>query len=247
MVTVTAAYHIIGTPALDGILIVGDHASNFVPDNINLGISDELLDQHIAYDIGVAEVATAMCDRDGFAAYLGAASRLVIDLNRERDSASIIPVTSDGFLIPGNDIDRNQTEDRLALYFDAYHSNLAEILVQFRPALILSLHSFTPILQSNPVQQRPWEVGVLYNEYAAASQLAITFLRQTGLVVGDQLPYSGKMLNATMNRHAEANDIPYVGIEMRQDMVTDEAGIDRFVQILDDMCNYIINHLANPE
>ena len=43
------------------------------------------------------------------------------------------------------------------------------------------------------------------------------------MIVGDQLPYSGKLLNATMNRHAESNGIPYVGIEMRQDLVGDAA------------------------
>ena len=48
--------------------------------------------------------------------------------------------------------------------------------------------------------------------------------RDPALVVGDQQPYSGVLLNATMNRHAEANGIPYVGIEIRQDLIGDPAG-----------------------
>lgn len=44
------------------------------------------------------------------------------------------------------------------------------------------------------------------------------------MVVGDQQPYSGKILNATMNRHAEAHGRPYLGIEIRQDEIGDEAG-----------------------
>ena len=37
--------------------------------------------------------------------------------------------------------------------------------------------------------------------------------------MGDNEPYSGKQLNATMDRHAEANGIPYLTIELRQDLV----------------------------
>jgi predicted N-formylglutamate amidohydrolase len=50
-------------------------------------------------------------------------------------------------------------------------------------------------------------------------------LADAGAIVGDQLPYSGKLLNATMNLHAEANAIAYVGIEMRQDLIADDAGV----------------------
>ena len=42
---------------------------------------------------------------------------------------------------------------------------------------------------------------------------------EQGLTVGDNEPYSGRQLNATMDRHAEANGIPYLTIEMRQDLI----------------------------
>ncbi len=98
--------------------------------------------------------------------------------------------------------------------------------------MILSLHSFTPQLASDPGQKRPWEIGVLYNADDRLAGPAIAALAADGLIVGDQQPYSGKLLNATMNRHAEANDIPYVGIEMRQDLVGDAAGQARFADLL---------------
>ena len=97
---------------------------------------------------------------------------------------------------------------------------------------ILSVHSFTPKLASNPDQQRPWEIGILYGEDDRAARIAIPLLEAAGLIVGDQQPYSGKLLNATMNRHAEANGIPYLGIEMRQDLVADPAGQRRFADLL---------------
>jgi predicted N-formylglutamate amidohydrolase len=99
-------------------------------------------------------------------------------------------------------------------------------------------------LESKPHEARPWEIGVLYNEQEAASKLAIPFLENAGYLVGDQLPYSGKLLNATMNRHAEANDIPYIGIEMRQDLSSNSDGQARYARILTEMCHFVSEQLG---
>lgn len=239
------AFRIIGTPLKNGVLIVGDHASNFVPETISLGVSEVDLRRHIAWDIGVAEVAAGLCEAFDFAAFLGGVSRLVVDFNRYRDNSSVIPLNSDGIEISGNQLTEVGRDARLATYFDPYHAALGQLLQDYKPALIMSLHSFTPILESTLEQARPWDVGVLYNDYEIASLWAIDALNAFGLNVGDQLPYSGKHLNATMNHHAERNKIPYFGIEMRQDLVADQQGIDRFVQILGSVCNKITKKLAD--
>ena len=236
---------IFGQPAEGGILVVCDHASNHVPDEIELGIDRGLLSQHIAYDIGVTGVATFMVELSGCAAFLATNSRLVVDLNRYPDDASTIPVTSDGVDIPGNALDADGRQARLNRYFHPYHARLEDLLHHHRPALILSAHSFTPRLQSDPHGHRPWEVGILYNTYELAANLAIERLEGEGLAVGDQLPYSGKLLNATMNRHAEANEIPYVGVEIRQDLVATSAGQERFAAILAEMAQHITEKLAS--
>jgi predicted N-formylglutamate amidohydrolase len=62
--------------------------------------------------------------------------------------------------------------------------------------------------------------------------VAIPALDAAGVIVGDQLPYSGKLLNATMNRHGEANGIAYLGIEMRQDLISDTAGVAEWAEKL---------------
>ncbi len=238
-------WKILGKPIEGGILVVCDHASNHVPDEIDLGISTDLLNQHIAYDIGVADVAKYLVDLSGCAAFLAAHSRLVVDLNRYPGDASAIPAESDGFDIPGNRLDSAGRHARLDRYFHPYHAQLEHLLHHNRPALILSVHSFTPRLESQPHGHRPWEVGILYNEYETASNLAIDRLEGEGLIVGDQLPYSGKLLNATMNRHAEANEIPYIGIEIRQDLVGESAGRERFAAILGEMAQYVVEKLAS--
>ena len=218
------AFRIVGEPRTGGIVIVSDHASNRVPDDIDLGIDPALLGEHVALDIGVAAIAERMVAQSGVAAFLGNVSRLVCDFNREEEAPAVIPHASDGHAIPGNLFDLAGREERLARFHRPYHAALAALLETAPPALILSLHSFTPGLKSKPEEARPWQVGVLYNQDDRAARLTIPLLAAEGLVVGDQQPYSGTLLNATMNRHAEDEGRPYLGIEVRQDQIGDEAG-----------------------
>ena len=169
--------------------------------------------------------------------------RLVVDLNREPDAIGTIPPSSDGIDIPGNHISAAARAARIADYHIPYHDEIAMLCAHARPAMILSLHSFTPVL-ATACTPRPWHIGVLYNEDDRLARIAIPALATAGLHVGDQLPYSGKALNYTMNRHAEGNGIPYLGLEMRQDMVTDAAGQSRFAEIIHQILEKCRNHLA---
>ena len=218
------SFRLIGRPRAGGIVVICDHASNRVPPDIDLGIDPALLEQHVAIDIGVAAVAERMARQDGIAAFLANVSRLVCDFNREEDAPAVIPHASDGRDIPGNLFDVAGREERLERFHRPYHQALALLLEQSPPALILSLHSFTPVLESRPEELRPWQVGVLYNEDDRGARLAIPLLEAEGLMVRDQQPYSGRLLNATMNRHAEAHGRLYLGIEVRQDQIGDPGG-----------------------
>jgi predicted N-formylglutamate amidohydrolase len=237
-------YRIVGTPRFGGILVVADHASNRVPEDIDLCIAPELLAQHMALDIGVAGVAEAMAERPGTCAFLADVSRLVCDFNREEDAPGVIPHISDGHEIPANDLDAEAREARLARFHRPYHAALAAQLDAVPPALILSLHSFTPRLASRPEELRPWHVGVLYNDDDRAARLAIPLLEAEGLVVGDQQPYSGKLLNATMNRHAEAEARPYLGVEIRQDQVETGAQQAAWAERLARIANQVALRLS---
>ncbi|MDF8333919.1 N-formylglutamate amidohydrolase [Novosphingobium cyanobacteriorum] len=232
------AYRILGTPRFGGILVVSDHASNRVPDDIELGIAPDLLDQHIAIDIGVGKIGRIMAERPGIAAFQGNVSRLVCDFNRDEHLPTVVPIASDGHAIPGNALDHAGHEARLARFFRPYHDALADLLDSIPQALILSLHSFTPQLASSD-EPRPWHVGVLYNEDDRAARIAIPLLEADGLCVGDQQPYSGRLLNATMNRHAEAEGRPYLGIEVRQDLIGDARGQAEWAERLSRIANQV--------
>ncbi len=212
-------------PGEGDVLMIVDHASNHVPDGINLGIDPALLKTHIGWDIGAAALAEAL----GFPAFLATLSRLVVDLNREADAPGIVPVSSDGIAITGNSGD---VADRVSEYWHPYHDALAAKIEDMRPKLLISLHSFTPRLSSQPDEARPWEIGILYNEDDRAARIAIPLLDAVGVIVGDQLPYSGEVLNATMNRHGEGTGTPYLGIEVRQDLIDSAAGVAQWARIL---------------
>lgn len=239
------AWRQLGGARAGGILLIADHASAFVPDDIDLGIDAALLANHIAIDIGVAEVAALLVESGAVdAAILGGVSRLVVDCNREEAAPGVLPIASDGHAVPGNALDEAAREARLARFFRPYHDHIAATIAAHRPAMILSLHSFTPSLASHPDQARPWHVGVLYNDDDRLAATAIAALEAEGMTVGDQQPYSGKLLNATMNRHAEGEGIPYVGIEMRQDLVGDAAGQALFAERLARMCKKVTLNIA---
>lgn len=239
------AFTLLGTPVAGGVLIVSDHASAHVPADIALGVAPEVFSQHVAIDIGVAQVGALLAQAPGMAAFQGGVSRLVCDFNRDADAPAVIPEASDGHVIPGNRLDAAGRAARLARFFDPYHAALEAILAAHEPALIVSLHSFTPRLASDPAGARPWHVGVLYNEDARAARIAIPLLEaEPGLCVGDQQPYSGRLLNATMNRHAEAHGRPYLGLEIRQDLIGEAAGQARWAARLARIIPQVIAGLA---
>lgn len=220
-----------GDPASRLLLIV-DHASAIVPPDIDLGIAPDLLAKHIAIDIGVEPLARAIAARLNCPAIVASVTRLVVDLHRERGNARVIPEESDGHVIHGNrGLTPADREVRLARFWDPYHRRIAAMIDEATPAMLFTLHSFTPQLETDAAA-RPWQIGLLYNEDDRAARLAIAKLQALGLSVGDNQPYSGKLLNATMNRHAEARGLPYLAIEVRNDLIAEAEGARKWVGIL---------------
>ena len=228
---------LIGEASKGGIVAVCDHASNRVPEGIELGVPPGTLEKHVAWDIGTAGVCERLARRHHIPSMLSDISRLVIDMHREEESDALVPTSSDGILIPGN-IGANR-EARLDAYHRPYHDALGNWLEAVEPGLILTIHSFTPELESNPAEERPWELALLYNEDDRAAQHAIRLFGELGVTVGDNEPYSGKQLNATMNRHAEAHGRPYCAIEIRNDLISTETGQARYAAIIADVAGRV--------
>jgi predicted N-formylglutamate amidohydrolase len=225
-----------------GMLLLCDHASNAVPAGVALGVSCDLLDRHIAIDIGAGPLTEALAAALDAPAILATLSRLVIDLNRSVDQAGLIPQESDGHAIPGN-VDAD-IPFRINTFYVPYHAAIEAAINTHRPDLIVAVHSFTAALERGG-SARPWQIGILSNQDRRAADIALDLFAQAGVIVGDNQPYSGQVLNATLNRHAEARSIPSISLEVRNDLIGDPAGVARWSGIIAPILQGIRNRLAS--
>jgi predicted N-formylglutamate amidohydrolase len=74
----------------------------------------------------------------------------------------------------------------------------------------------------------------LYNRDARlAGELLRRLRTEPGLVIGDNEPYSvGDITDYTIPEHGERRGLPHVGIELRQDLISTEAGQSEWTERL---------------
>jgi predicted N-formylglutamate amidohydrolase len=225
-----------------------DHAGRAFPGALGtLGLGARELDQHIAWDIGIAGLGRRLAHSLDAPFFMTAYSRLVIDCNRHLDDPTSIPQESDGIRVPGNrGLGAAERRLRQEEIFRPYHAALTqEIKVRVaagRVPVIISLHSFTPVMGGF---QRPWHVGVLWNHDA---RMPVPLMRRLAeepdLVVGDNEPYSGRDGHGySIKVHAEALGLAHALLEIRQDLIADESGQERWAGILHRVLKDV---LANP-
>jgi predicted N-formylglutamate amidohydrolase len=217
-------------------LIIGDHAGRAVPAALgDLGLSPEAMDRHIAWDVGVAGLGERLA-RDLDAGFIRQTySRLVIDCNRGPDAPDAAPAISDRTPIPANqgltpaDLERRRRE-----ICDPYQACITETLdrrqARGQATMLFSLHSFTPQFGD---QLRPWRFGVLHRGDSALSRRMLTQLQaRLGDGVGDNQPYAMDEIDYTVPLHADARRLDYLELEVRQDLIADEAGQDEVAAFL---------------
>lgn len=219
------------------VLLVADHASPYFPGAMNqLGLADWVLERHVAWDIGSDKLTRLLADVLDAQAVLAGFSRLIVDPNRRLDDPTSIPEVSDGIGIPGNlDLDEGKKALRLQSFFQPYHHAIKDRLGRFAargevPALI-AVHTCTPVFDR---VVRPWHIGVMWDsDPRIALPLMEGLRRMDGICVGDNEPYSGRHPHDfTVDFHGERAGLPHVGIEVRQDLVRDEAGARQWAAIL---------------
>jgi predicted N-formylglutamate amidohydrolase len=222
-------------------LLTCDHYGRAIPRLLgDLGLGEAELARHIAWDIGIAGVASSLSAQLGAHLIAQRYSRLVIDCNRPPQSPSSIPRISEATLIPGNEgLARAAVEARRAQVFEPYHRRIGETienrLRERIPTVLVSLHSFTPVYAGIA---RPWHVGTLYHRDIRLPPLLLKGLRAQGdIVVGDNEPYAvSEETDYTIPVHGEARGLMNTGIEIRQDLIADSAGqqewADRLANVL---------------
>jgi predicted N-formylglutamate amidohydrolase len=218
------------------VLLVCDHASCRFPQALgDMGLDPFARRCHLAIDIGAGKLTEKIAKSLGFTAVIAQYSRLVIDCNRQLMDPGAFLEYGDGILVPGN---RNLTQADKDARADAiywpYHNAIEDQIKRLSavgpaPAFI-SIHSFTPVLNG---VSRAIQMGVLWDKDSRLSDIFIEEFRAAGFLTGDNEPYSGRApQDFTIDHHAEEIGLPHVGIELRQDLIDDIAGVEEVAPIM---------------
>ncbi len=224
-----SAFEVEGREGRSPFVVTCDHAGRRLPRALgSLGLSEKELASHIAWDIGAGGVARRLATRlDAFVA-CQRYSRLVIDCNRPLGAVDSIATRSERSVIAGNqNVGQADAESRAQAIFHPYHDAIRRELERRReggrPSILVTVHSFTPVFMD---VARPWHVGVLYNRDARLAEPLLRLLEGEGdLVVGCNEPYAvSDLTDFSIVHHGEQRAIPHVELEIRQDLIADDAG-----------------------
>ncbi len=230
------------------ILLVCDHASCRFPGSLgDMGLDPFARRCHLAIDIGAGSLTETLAGSLGVTAVLAQYSRLVVDCNRDLLDSSAFLEFGDGIIVPGNhNLSKQHRELRANEIYYPYHeavdAQVRRLIAQGPKPALVSIHSFTPVLNG---VFRPWEIGVLWDKDESLKDIFLEDFRAAGFLVGDNEPYSGKApADYTVDNHGEANGLPCLGIEIRQDLIGDARGVVRIASIMHDIIESIPERLG---
>ncbi|WP_417516593.1 N-formylglutamate amidohydrolase [Minwuia sp.] len=210
------------------VLITCEHAGRETPSALgDMGVPATDWGRHIAWDIGALDLARAVSDRLDARLIAQRYSRLVIDCNRAHISPELVPTASDGTAIPANaDLSDADRTARIAAIHTPFHDRIAAEIERQRPALIFAVHSFTPHMNG---ADRPWHAGFLANRMpeAAEAMVRISAGRAPYFRFALNEPYTvDDVSDYTLPVHGEQNGIPHALVEIRNDQLASDAGIE---------------------
>ena len=238
-------YEVINPEGAAPVLLLCDHATNFVPRALkSLGLDEAQRARHIAWDIGVADITRDLARRLDAPAVPTRFSRLIADPNRHLDDPTLVPQIGDGAIIPGNRaLTPEQRERRIETFYHPYHEaidrKLSEMIHRGPGPAVVSMHSFTPVMKGS---ERPWQIGILWNQDPRLPHPVMDTLRARGVVVGDNEPYSGRGGHGySMQSHADSKDLPNVLIELRQDLIDTHHGAAEWAALIGDVLSEVLS------
>jgi len=230
-------------------VILCDHSSNNIPKKYdNLGISEAERQMHVAWDPGTLDVAKTLAQMFDAPLIYSTISRLVIDKNRSRDRNDLIPSTSEYIKISGNEnISQTERQQRINDYHIPYHNAITNLLDEREELginnVIMSIHSFTPTYMGI---KRPWEIGLIPGIDERFTRAVFEALNENKepMNVGWNEPYAADHgVHYTMDIHSDKRGLHGTMVEIRNNEIADEGGIDRWVKILGSAMKSAINKI----
>ncbi len=205
-----------------------EHASAAVPWSTVDPSDANLLTQHWGWDIGAGDIVSLLCHQLSAVGVLSEMSRLVIDVNRIETSSTLIVTDCDGVEVQLNQaLSAVERAARLTQIHGGYHRLVEETIraaLIHQPRFLVAVHSFTPVWRGVP---RTMEIGVLFDRYEREAIQLQGLLNEQGFKAVLNEPYSG--LNGELlysaNRHGGHFEIPYLELEIRQDLISHPESI----------------------
>jgi predicted N-formylglutamate amidohydrolase len=230
------------------ILLVCDHASCRFPKSLgDMGLDPFARRCHLAVDIGAGALTERLAASLGVTAVLAQYSRLVVDCNRQLMDPGAFLEYGDGVVVPGNRKLQQADKDLRAdtLYWP-YHSAIDQQVRRLKsiaqPPAFMAVHSFTPVMDG---VTRQWEMGVLWDTDTRLRDIFLEGFTAAGYLVGDNEPYSGKApQDFTIDHHAEEIGLPHLGIEIRQDLIDNDAGVEKIAAVMHKIIESIPERIA---
>ncbi len=223
------------------ILLVCDHAGREMPRALgDLGLASEDLEKHIAWDIGAEKVARIVADLLPAHLVLQPYSRLVVDCNRPVDADDFIPVSSDGIAVPGNEaLSGKQRDDRITGIFRPFDEAVERLISKPDIKAAFAIHSFTPQLSDGPPRQMHFGICSRTDPETALKISSEIRRQDAGLIVEVDQPYQiDDTSDWFVPRHCEPRGLIHSLIEIRNDLLRDDAGCRRAAQLLTTaLCN----------
>jgi predicted N-formylglutamate amidohydrolase len=206
------------------ILLTAEHASNALPAPWAWPEADQwLVNTHWAVDLGIADVTRALAAAIHAPAVLARFSRMLIDANRDVHAETSIRTLAEGHpVLLNQEVTAEDRALRISRCHEPYHAAIDAALSRYHSAVVLSMHSFTPVYEKGT--PRTMEIGVLFDEEEELSMVIAEGLAKDGWAVALNEPYSGKAgLIYAAGRHATHHGRRALELEIRQDLAVDEA------------------------
>ncbi|MCY0092575.1 N-formylglutamate amidohydrolase [Hoeflea ulvae] len=211
------------------IVLVCEHASRTMPKSLgNLGLDAAALDSHIAWDIGAMGVAEMLSDALDATLVSQRFSRLAYDCNRPPESPGAYPERSEIFDVPGNlGLTAAQKASRADALYHPFHKAIDDLiddrLAQGREVVLVTVHSFTPVYFG---KVRDGHLGILHDDDSRLADAMLDAAAAARMeLVRRNYPYGPEDgVTHTLKRHGLTRQIANVMLEIRNDLISDEAG-----------------------
>ncbi|MEJ8311533.1 N-formylglutamate amidohydrolase [Agrobacterium larrymoorei] len=228
------------------VLLICEHASNRLPARYgDLGLSQQVLSSHIAWDPGALEVARLLSQKLDATLIYQRFSRLIYDCNRPPESTSAMPVRSEIYDVPGNaNLDEAERFLRTAALYIPFHEAISSLIEKRRilglKSVIVTVHSFTPVYHGNI---RDVQIGLLHDTDARLVDDMLSDSDPAPFRIERNQPYGpDDGVTHTLRLHALPDGLLNVMIEVRNDLISDEAGRRAAAKFLGEGLSKALSH-----